>query len=148
MGTASKQFLQKIAKYGKTRRASHQNHIMNPACPLPVLHSPRDDRPHFLKNRLAELAQKRIGENKAVLCVFLLNGNHRFLNIGQGNLCSLCLTVKRRAQGRRQAFLHKAILFTEMRHNRMVNIVAAQPVVPGNGCNLNDIFKTVHNAHI
>ena len=58
------------------------------------------------------------------------------------------LPVQGRPQGGLQPLLRQPVLLAEVGGDGPVNVVAAQPVVPGDGGDLDDVLKAVHDAHV
>ena len=62
VGPAAKEAFQEIHKDRQLGGAAHQDHVVEPSAPVPVLHGPGDDGPDLLEHRPAELAQQVVGE--------------------------------------------------------------------------------------
>ena len=148
MGPPAEELFEKVPEHRQLGGAAHQNHVIEPAAPTAVLHGPGDDRPDLLEHRAAELAQEIVGQEKAVPCLPLLEGDGRRRGAGEGDLRCLRLPVEGGPEGRGQALLRQAVLLAEVGGNSPVDVVPAQAVVSCNGRDFDDVLEALHNAHI
>ena len=148
MGSPSEELFQKVPEHRQLGGAAHQDDVIQPAAPAAVLHGPGDDRPDLLEHRAAELAQKVVGQEKAVPSLPLLEGDGCRRGAGEGDLGCLRLPVEGGPEGGGQALLRQAVLLAEVGGDSPVDVVPAQAVVSGDGRDFYDILKALHDAHI